>query len=205
MPTNLEIKLHDIATQFVKSIIDALQECPLSEITQVASGTSAPAVAKKASTPSTGRLMRRSDEELHGVVDQIVAVVAKAENGLRSEDIQTQTNLSKKEVVRPIQLALDSGALRREGQKRSTTYFVGKGTVGSKKPKPAKTEPIVVLVHNDKKKPAAKKAAAKVSATPKKKATPKKPAAKEVASSTEDHSEGNSKPIDGLAASSALP
>lgn len=217
MTPNLRNKVQELAVKFATDLAEALvemiREQPISELSGAgtASASKAPVATK---TAPTGRLIRRSDEELQGIVEQIVSVVKAAAEGLQSEEIQAQTGLSKKEVVRPVQLALESGALRKEGAKRGTRYFAGKAP---SKPA-AKPEPIVIDVHAKKaakpavsKKPATKKAAAKPAAKAKKvSASPKKTPKAKVAPTTTtaeahetNHSDGA--PVAGLAASSALP
>lgn len=122
----------------------------------------APKTGKKAK--SEGRLPRRSLEEIQAVVADVVKLVAKHPDGLRSETIRTELDLDVREVPRVLKEGLTMGALKSTGQKRATVYFAGKG---SKTPKAKKTS----------KKPKAKAAPKKAKASGKKKAA-KAPKAK---------------------------
>jgi hypothetical protein len=81
--------------------------------------------APKAKKTSTGRLARRSVDDIQGTLSQIVAFV-QANPGVRSEHITASLGLDKKELPRPIAEGLRTGALSKQGQKRATQYFAGK-------------------------------------------------------------------------------
>ena len=57
------------------------------------------------------------------VVEAVVGVLRSSKDGLRSEQIQQALGLSKKDLVRPIQLALSSKAIKKKGERRATSYF----------------------------------------------------------------------------------
>ena len=112
----------------------------------------APKTGKKAK--SEGRLPRRSLEEIQAVVADVVKLVSKHPDGLRSEIIRAELDLDVREVPRVLKEGVAMGALKSHGQKRATVYFAGKG---SKTPKAKKV--------SSKKTPKAKAASKK---TPKK-------------------------------------
>lgn len=93
----------------------------------------APKTGKKAK--SEGRLPRRSLEEIQAVVADVVKLVAKHPDGLRSETIRTELDLDVREVPRVLKEGVAMGTLKSHGQKRATVYFAGKG---SKTPKAKK-------------------------------------------------------------------
>ena len=93
----------------------------------------APKTGKKAK--SEGRLPRRSLEEIQAVVADVVKLVAKHPDGLRSEIIRAELDLDVREVPRVLKEGVAMGALKSHGQKRATVYFAGKG---SKTPKAKK-------------------------------------------------------------------
>ena len=111
-----------------------------------------PKTGKKAK--SEGRLPRRSLEEIQAVVADVVKLVAKHPDGLRSEIIRAELDLDVREVPRVLKEGVAMGALKSHGQKRATVYFASKG---SKTPKAKKV--------SSKKTPKAKAASKK---TPKK-------------------------------------
>lgn len=95
----------------------------------VAVAPKAPKVAKppKAKKSATGRLARRSVEDISGVVDSIVALLGQHSDGLRAEQIRGALGLDAKELPRPLADGLAAGTITKTGQKRATTYFAGGG------------------------------------------------------------------------------
>lgn len=93
--------------------------------TAAAPHVAAPSIAAK--SPRKGgarrRLARRSQADILGVVDQIVALLQNAPQGLRSEDIRAQLGLAANEMPRPIAEGLKSKRISKEGEKRATVYF----------------------------------------------------------------------------------
>ena len=53
----------------------------------------------------------------------IVAKLGEHKDGLRSEQLQKELKLDKKEITGPLMLALSKKKITKKGQKRSTTYF----------------------------------------------------------------------------------
>lgn len=124
--SNLRATIAALASQFADGVLRAVQGAPLSELSSLQKA--APAAARRA--PAPGRLpkarpgARRNAQDFEKLAAAIVSVVAEAgTKGLRSEQIQKTLGLAKKDVVRPIQLALDTRQLKKRGQRRGTTYF----------------------------------------------------------------------------------
>lgn len=161
MSTSLRNTINDLASSFAASILDALRGMSLEEILAATSGSSgvakrgpgrprtvavhvasaAPAAAgesasarggKRGRRARAGRLNRRSAGDIHGLIDQIVAVLEAHPAGLRAEQIRAQLSLEAKELPRPIAEALATRRISKEGQKRATTYFA-KGGGGAAK------------------------------------------------------------------------
>jgi hypothetical protein len=179
MHPSLQKKIGDLASQFALGIVNLLQDQPLSMLTGGASGgivstaeAPAPRRARRAAAASAGG--RRSPEQMAELIQQIVDAVRSNAEGLRSEQIQEKTGLAKREVVRPLQLALKQGFLRKTGEKRSTTYFVP----GSEARGAAQSKSSAKSSKPAKRKPAARAAPKKTAAKPKRtKAAPKRKAA----------------------------
>jgi hypothetical protein len=133
---------------------------------------------KAAKPGKSGRLARRSLEEIQAVVADVVKLVAKHPDGLRSETIRTELDLDVREVPRVLKEGLSSGALKSKGQKRATVYFAGKG--GKSAPKAKKTA----------------KKAKKVSAKPKAKAV--KASGKKAAKKTSSKKKASNKSVNGV-------
>jgi hypothetical protein len=129
MPT-LRSQLDSLAAAFANAVVEAIRGASLHELVAT-DGRAAPA-ARPASVPAaktiaskmtrTGRLKRRSSEDIGQVLDQVVALVKKNKDGLRAEQIRTELNLQAKELPRVLKEGLRSKRLRKAGQKRATVY-----------------------------------------------------------------------------------
>jgi len=71
----------------------------------------------------SGRLARRSAEDIAKMLDQVLAVVKKHKDGLRAEQIRAELRLQAKEMPRILKEGLGKKKLKAKGQKRATTYF----------------------------------------------------------------------------------
>ncbi len=89
---------------------------------------------------ASGRLQRRSNEEIEEVVGQVVKVLRRSPEGMRSEQIRDKLGLDAREIPRVLKVGVALGTVKvLSGQKRSTTYGVGRGKAKAKKSrKPAK-------------------------------------------------------------------
>jgi hypothetical protein len=128
MPT-LRSQLDSLAASFANAVVDAIRGASLHELVasdgraSAARPTAGP-VAKSigAKTTRTGRLKRRSSEDIGLVLDQVVSLVKKNKDGLRAEQIRTELSLQAKELPRVLKEGLRSKRLRKAGQKRATVY-----------------------------------------------------------------------------------
>jgi hypothetical protein len=133
MPT-LQSNLHDLAAAFAESILDAIRGASLHELLGEAGGAPrrGPGRPKAAPTPEpsdkparvsrSGRLKRRSPEEIAKALDQVVALLKKEKTGLRAEQIREQLAMQSKEMPRVLKEGLSTKKLKSKGQKRATTY-----------------------------------------------------------------------------------
>jgi len=64
---------------------------------------------------------RRGSEDLEGVIARVVATL-KAGGAMSSEQLQRSLRLSKKDIARPIVLALKRGTISKLGNKRGAQY-----------------------------------------------------------------------------------
>jgi hypothetical protein len=69
---------------------------------------------------------KRSAAELEQIVEVLNSHV-KANPGERMEQIKKTLGYDTKDLVLPIKKLLEAGAIRTEGNKRSTTYYSGNG------------------------------------------------------------------------------
>jgi hypothetical protein len=129
---NLRRRLHDLASSFASSVLDAVRGTSLEELGSRREGdarrgpgrprTAATVGAKPAITVPSGRLKRRSSHEISKAVDEVVALVKKNKAGLRAEQIREQLGMQAKEMPRVLKEGLAKKKLRSRGQKRATTY-----------------------------------------------------------------------------------
>jgi Fic family protein len=136
MTTKLQSAISQLASSFATEVLNAIRGASLEEIlgaqgsaprgaaaAPARRGRPAKTVAAPAKKARGGRLPRRSPEQLSSAIEQIVGLLKKNKEGLRSEQIQAQLGLAKNEVTRPLVKGLEDGVLKKKGQKRSTTYF----------------------------------------------------------------------------------
>jgi hypothetical protein len=133
MPT-LRSQLDSLAASFANAVVDAIRGASLQELVS-ADGRSSPIArapaagpVAKAAAPAaprasrSGRLKRRSSEDIGKVLDDVVALVKKNRDGLRAEQIRAELSLQAKELPRVLKEGLGSKRLRKTGQKRATVY-----------------------------------------------------------------------------------
>ena len=154
---NLKVALHTLAGEFAESILAALRGASLDELLSesgVSTVTAAPVRASraeaapvkrgrpaKAGGAKTGRLARRSLEQIQESAAAVAALLKSHKEGLRAEDIRKALELDRREVPRILQQGLADKLFRvLSGAKRSTTYGLGKSakTAKPKARKPAK-------------------------------------------------------------------
>lgn len=130
---DLHTTISRLAETFARDILAAIKSASLEDISALSGGGARggrPRAAAPAAAPAQekrggrrGKRGRRSSADLQGTIDAIVKALSKASEGLRSEQLQKTLGLAKKDVVRPLQLALQQKAIKKKGQKRGTTYF----------------------------------------------------------------------------------
>lgn len=122
--SRLHSQLESLAMQFAQSVLQAVRESSLDDLVAESGGARrAPRRPAAAPARSEGKRVRRSPQQLQETLDQIVALLKKNKDGLRSEQIQKALKLTRKEIPRPIALGLANKLLRKKGEKRSTVYF----------------------------------------------------------------------------------
>ena len=129
--------------------------------TEVRRGRPTKTPKEKTGKSKSGRLARRSLEEIQAVVADVVKLVSKHPDGLRSETIRTELDLDVREVPRVLKEGLTMGALKSTGQKRATVYLAGKGGKGASKKASSKKTPKAKAASKKAPKKAAKKNKAK--------------------------------------------
>jgi hypothetical protein len=136
MPT-LRSSLNDLANSFASSVLDAIRGASLEELLGEAGGgarrgpgrppksTAAPTASATPRARRSGRLARRSPDQIAKALDQVIALVKTKKDGLRAEQIRAALKMQSKEMPRVLQEGLAKKKLKAKGQKRATTYFLG--------------------------------------------------------------------------------
>jgi hypothetical protein len=182
----LREQIASLAADFASAVMTAIRSSSLDELvgdgsspshaaTDVPARRGRPAGSKNKS-PS-GRLPRRSAEDIDAMADRIVAYV-KEHGSMRAEQIRTDLEIDKKEWMKPLQLALDTKGLKKQGNKRATEYSVGGATSAKAAPKAKPAKRVTKKAMKAKVKTKHKAKAAPKKAAPKKKAASKKVKAK---------------------------
>jgi len=128
--SNLRSRLADLASSFTDSVIDAIRGTSLEELLsesgargKTRQAEALPRAMPKVARTASGRLPRRSADDIATELDKIVALVQRHKDGLRAEQIRTELGMQAKELPRVLKEGLNSRRLRSKGQKRATTYF----------------------------------------------------------------------------------
>ena len=177
---SLQAQIASLASGFADAIFAALRGASLDDLAGGGSSKTSktafpvPVLVKAPRVKragKSGRLARRSPEDIAKGVASVVQLLAKSKIGLRAEEIRTQLDLDVREVPRILQAGLATRALRKTGNKRATVY-TARSAAEKKAAKPVPAKKAVK----------AKKATAKPAkkATAKKKKAVKKVAAKKV-------------------------
>ncbi|HXN31668.1 MAG TPA: hypothetical protein VN894_07400 [Polyangiaceae bacterium] len=133
----LRTALHNLASSFADSVLHAIRGASLEELLGEAGGgarrgpgrprksTAAPTASGTPRGRKSGRLPRRSAEQIAKALDQVIALVKSKKEGLRAEQIRAALRMQSKEMPRVLQEGLAKKKLKAKGRKRATTYFLG--------------------------------------------------------------------------------
>jgi hypothetical protein len=135
-PTSLRATLDSLANNFASAILEAIRSASLEQLlAESGAGRSSNGLRAKAAggggqpdplkTPGhkvSGRLARRSPEEIAKTLGSIVSLLKGKKAGMRSEEIRKALKLDVREVPRVLKEGLSSKKLKSKGQKRATVY-----------------------------------------------------------------------------------
>jgi hypothetical protein len=131
----------EVGQSVAERVAALIADQPLSELTGLSGGIvpASPTRAVRAKKAAGGRMAKRSAEDIEEVIQQVAAALKGEKEGLSSEQLQDKLNLSKKEIQRPIILALQQKRIFKSGEKRAARYFdphvaAGATTKASMKP-----------------------------------------------------------------------
>ena len=128
---SLKAALEGLAAGFAVDLVRAIQGASIVELQREVRGTAKRERPSAESFSSrTGgrrskgaRLRRRTSDDIAGALDRIVGALRAQQRGLRAEQIRSMLHMEAKELPRVLAEGLAEGKLRKEGQKRATTYF----------------------------------------------------------------------------------
>jgi hypothetical protein len=129
MSTSLRAHLNELASSFANGVLAAIRTASIEDLlAESGSARRLPGVhGVGRAGRSTGRLPRRSADDIGRVLDRIAGLLKTSPKGLRAEEIRQRLNLLSKELPRPLKEGLASGRLGKSGNKRATTYFLKGG------------------------------------------------------------------------------
>jgi hypothetical protein len=123
--SKLQAQLNQLAQNFATSLLDAVRGSPLQEL--LGDGRAERRSPRFDGSPranrSSGRLSRRSAEDIAKALEKVVSLVKKHGGGLRAEQIRHALGLQAKEMPRILQEGLSTKKLKSKGQRRATTYL----------------------------------------------------------------------------------
>jgi len=130
--TNLRSTLNDLADTFASGVLAAIRRASIEDLLAESGGSArrgpgrprGGATSGKAKRTRSGRLARRSPEDIAQVLAQVVGLVKRSKAGMRSEEIRKALKLDVREVPRVLREGLAKKALKSKGQKRATVYSV---------------------------------------------------------------------------------
>src|SRR5580700_1454898 len=108
MPT-LRSTLNALATNLASDIVDVIRSSSLEELLGARGGypnrgpgrppkSMSNGAAKPSHATSSGRLPRRSAEEIAAALDKVVALIRRSDDGLRAEEIRVKLGMQAKEI-----------------------------------------------------------------------------------------------------------
>jgi hypothetical protein len=127
MPT-LRSNLTELAHRFADDVLDVIRSSSLEELLSDGSGRGGRRAPGGGGQPDplrrakSGRLARRSPEQIAAALDKVVLLVKTKKDGLRAEQIRAALGMDRKEIPRVLKEGLDKKRLKAKGRKRATTY-----------------------------------------------------------------------------------
>jgi hypothetical protein len=128
--SSLKSRLDSLASSFATEVVRAIQSASLEELLGEVGGTrrgpgrpNGSAAAKQRVPRKSGRLPRRSADDIAKTLERVVALVKRHKQGMRAEQIRAELRMQAKEMPRVLKEGLSKKLLKSRGQKRATTYF----------------------------------------------------------------------------------
>jgi hypothetical protein len=129
--SSLKTRLDSLASSFATEVVRAIQSASLEELLGEVGGVRRGPGRPNGSTAAprarvgrkSGRLPRRSADDIAKTLERVVSLVKRHKQGMRAEQIRTQLRMQAKEMPRVLKEGLSKRMLKSKGQKRATTYF----------------------------------------------------------------------------------
>jgi len=135
---SIEAQIEARVAQFTTDLSELIRAAAVAAVTETLSGgvvpagqakkpakTGAKTGAKARGRKKKGRRVRRTMADLNQLMDDIKAYV-KANKGQRLEEISAGMAVSSKDLKRPMSMLLEQEILRKEGERRGTSYFMAR-------------------------------------------------------------------------------
>jgi len=123
----LHSRLSALADNFASAVLDAIRAAPLEDLLGAPSRGRPPSTSAAKAAPrrarSSGRLKRRSADDIATALEHIHGLLKRNKDGLRAEQIRDALHMQSKEMPRVLSEGLAKRKLKKKGQKRATTYF----------------------------------------------------------------------------------
>jgi len=119
----LHTTINELASTFAHDLLRAFRKASLQDILAFDGGAQRGPATAGAPKPRSGKRHRRTAADIGKTVDQIIAVVKGSKQGISAEGIRHALNVPRKELPKPIAMALASKKIRKSGKRRSTMYF----------------------------------------------------------------------------------
>jgi hypothetical protein len=128
--TPLHSQIVELTGSLTNAILETIRSASLKELMGDPSRGQKPRLAgRMAILPvgprllPSGRLHRRSLDEIAKTLDSVASLLKRHPQGLRAEQIRNELGLMRKELPRVLKDGLTNKVLRAKGEKRATTYF----------------------------------------------------------------------------------
>jgi hypothetical protein len=130
----LKSRIDSLASAFASEVVRAIRTASVEDLLggmgvtngrhpAAAARASASAVAPRARTTASGRLRRRSTDEIKSTLEKVHGLLKASKGGLRAEQIRVALKLDVREMPRVLKEGLSTKKLSSKGRKRATTYF----------------------------------------------------------------------------------
>jgi hypothetical protein len=128
--TPLHSQIVELTGSLTNAILETIRSASLKELMGDTGQGQKPILAARMATLSagprllpSGRLHRRSLDEIAKTLDSVAALLKRHPQGLRAEQIRSELGLMRKELPRVLKDGLTNKVIRAKGEKRATTYF----------------------------------------------------------------------------------